>query len=329
MLSSRTPRTKGVGHATHYRVLGIERLRTVRIVRERKLAKQSPTKRLTLAMLTVLVALLASSCSQLVSTGTSAPTRNDALVDSIANDIIFQSDPVTDDPGEAGCIANAVLGTIGSSRLNEAGVTVESANLLAADLTVDERSAVSGVIADCTGANPDADRAINDVLSDDSASIDTTEAVDTAAPAQDSAELVSLENDHAELVDLMVADVLSDPNGPVVDATGARCMVEGTIDRLGLDQAGIEDMAYNDRDATRREHNAMVDAFSVCVDVIADFAAGLEESGFYASEARCVAKQFGRANIIAMMKTGFDTPDLTPAEEVELFNAMDRCGIEP
>lgn len=286
------------------------------------------------ALLTLLFALVATSCTQLTElTGASnaAPQRTDALIEAMSNDIIFHADPMTRDPGEAGCIATAMFGTIGLTRLNEAGVTVESADLRGADLTVDERATLTRVVADCTGATPVLDGVIDDSSADaasDSGSADLAAGDSTEAA---SADLAAAQSNRAELVEFMVADFLSDPDAPTSNPAEARCMIEGTIDLLGLDSAGIEEMAYSDRDVTRREYNALVDAYAICVDVVGYFAIELQGGGFYAAEASCVAKQFGRGNIIQMMKNSYDLDedaDLTPAEEAELFGAMDRCGIE-
>lgn len=279
-------------------------------------ANESPrTMRRTLAIIICVLALIAASCSEFPGVESATPPRNDMLIDAIANELIFQADPATQDVGEAGCMARAIFGQIGASRLNDAGVTVETANIGAANLTGEERAFVAEVTDACTMS----DLAPHDTPSDTPASLENV----ALASDQDSAV--------GSLIDSMVSDLLSDPNGPASNPGEARCMIEGTIEILGLDTAGVEAMAYNDREASREEHNAFVDAYSRCGDVLADFSAGLGDSGFYAAEASCVTKEFGFGNIVEMMKDSYDLPagvDLAPADQAELLAAMNRCGIE-
>ena len=95
-------------------------------------------------VLSVAVALtfLAASCG-------GGTDRDQALVEALANDLLAGEDALSNDQGEADCAAEKTYDALGEDRMNELGITVDSADPSSVDLTEAEVDEVLDVLFDC------------------------------------------------------------------------------------------------------------------------------------------------------------------------------------
>ena len=88
--------------------------------------------------------LAASACG-----GDSEPERDQALVDALSSEILSDGDGFTTDQAEADCVAEGTYDAIGADRLAEVGITVDSPDPSAADLTEAEIDELVDAVFGC------------------------------------------------------------------------------------------------------------------------------------------------------------------------------------
>lgn len=259
-------------------------------------------KRLLLVLL--IGTMMATGCS-LLDTEEATPPRNPALVDAIANDLVFRENSLSNDPSRAQCVGNEVYEQIGAVRLGQAGVTVENPNPRVADLTTAEAETLEAIYDDCLGP-------VALLLEE----IQDRDASDTDAA---NASLASADPEY----DLLVDELLE--WGFAATTSEAHCMAEITFTVFPA-----EDVA-SDRAMTRSEAQTMIDVMDGCTDLnerfVDLFAAPAE--GFSRDDARCVVDELGPSGVRlflleALMSETEDDP-MSPELETQFMASLEHC----